>query len=63
LVTYSPCITQVEETVNKIVEHKNLIYYKTVEIIEREWHVKGKKIRPISNALTHSAFLTFSRVV
>jgi tRNA (adenine57-N1/adenine58-N1)-methyltransferase len=58
LVLYLPCITQVEESVSN---NKDFIHMKTIELIEREWHVEGMKVRPKSQGLMHSAFLTFLR--
>jgi tRNA (adenine57-N1/adenine58-N1)-methyltransferase len=58
LVFYAPCITQTQ----KLVENADkFIHIKTIELIEREWHIEGEKIRPKSQGLMHSAFLTFMR--
>ncbi len=58
LVLYLPCITQVEEALNN---SSDFLHLKTLELIEREWHVEGKKVRPKSQGLMHSAFLVFFR--
>lgn len=58
LVAYLPTITQTAQLVN---EAKNFIHIKTVEVLEREWHVEGKKVRPKSQMQGHTAFLTFLR--
>jgi len=58
LALYLPCITQVEEALNN---NSDFLHIKTLELIEREWHVEGKKIRPKSQGLMHSAFLVFCR--
>ena len=34
---------------------------KTVEIIEREWHAEGRKVRPATKDFSHTGFLTFIR--
>jgi len=59
IVAYCPTITQVSEFVNAIDE--DLIHLKTLELIERNWKVKGKAVRPVSAAIGHTAFLTFVR--
>ncbi len=62
LVTYSPSIPQVSDTVEALHGHSGLVYQKTVEILEREWEFSGRKIRPkTQQRIGHSGFLTFAR--
>lgn len=61
IVTYLPSITQVSQFVESLDE--NFTHIKTVEILEREWHVEGKKLRPKSQMQAHTAFLTFIRKI
>ena len=61
LVSYSPTIPQVMDFVDKVRENKNFAYIKTSEIIEREWDVEDRKVRPRSQAIGHSGFITFVR--
>lgn len=61
VVSYSPQITQVSRFVEGINETEGMSYQKTLEIIEREWEVDSKKLRPKFKMLGHTAFLTFSR--
>lgn len=63
LVSYSPCIPQVADFVNEIKNHNEFIHVKTIEIIEREWEVSGRKVRPKSKMMGHSGFLTFIRKI
>jgi tRNA (adenine57-N1/adenine58-N1)-methyltransferase len=58
LVVYAPCITQTKQLVENA---QDFIHIKTIELIEREWHIEGEKVRPKSQGLMHSAFLTFMR--
>jgi len=58
LVTYLPTIIQVSQLVDAA---KNFVHLKTIELLEREWHVEGKKLRPKSQMQGHTAFLTFLR--
>ncbi len=60
LVTYLPTITQVIQAV-KAAENYGLFHFKTIELLEREWHVDGIKVRPKSQMIGHSAFLSFFR--
>ena len=36
-------------------------FIKTIEVAEKEWEVKGRKVRPKSQSIGHSGFLTFAR--
>lgn len=65
LVLYSPTIPQVQDTVNKIEENFNddFVFLKTIENIQRPWEVSGRKVRPMSSYVNHTAFLTFIRKI
>lgn len=59
LVSYSPTIIQSADLVNSI--DKKLIHIKTIEIIERDWEIKGRKVRPKSIGIGHSGFISIFR--
>ena len=61
LVSYSPTIPQVMDLIEEVKKHKELIYLETVEIIERHWEFSERKVRPKSQQIGHSGFLTFVR--
>ncbi len=61
LVSYSPTIPQVMDFVSNLDD--SFIHIKTAEIIEREWEVSKRKVRPKSQAIGHSGFLSFARRV
>jgi len=61
LVSYSPSIPQVMDMVSSIIKREEFIHIKTIEIIEREWEVNERKVRPKSKILGHSGFLSISR--
>jgi len=61
LVSYSPTIPQVMDFVDNFKENKKFAYIKTSEIIERTWEIEGRKVRPRSQAIGHSGFITFVR--
>jgi len=61
LVSYSPSIPQTADFVNGLNKDKDFIHIKTLEIIEREWEVDGRKVRPKSQSIGHSGFLSFAR--
>ncbi|MFH1440408.1 MAG: methyltransferase domain-containing protein [Candidatus Woesearchaeota archaeon] len=69
LVSYSPCIPQVSDFVEKVKVVKNedgsgaLTYINTVELIYREWEMIGRKQRPKTQQLGHSGFISFVRKI
>ena len=63
LVSYSPSVPQVMDFVNAAKKNDGFVYLKTVEIMEREWEVEERRVRPKSKVLGHSGFLSFVRKV
>ncbi len=63
LVSYSPSVPQVADFVNALRNNANFIYLKTIEVIEREWEVDERKVRPNSQGIGHSGFLSFARKI
>jgi len=58
IVAYLPTTVQVQQFVETV---KDGVVEKVVEILEREWYVSGKKVRPMSQMMGHTAFLVFVR--
>ncbi|MBI2656191.1 methyltransferase domain-containing protein [Candidatus Woesearchaeota archaeon] len=63
LVSYSPSVPQVIDFVNAARKNESFVYLKTIEIIEREWEVEERRVRPKSKGIGHSGFLSFARKV
>ncbi len=63
LISYSPTIPQVMDFVNTMSNNPRFIFLKAIEIIERNWEVYGRKVRPKSAGIGHSGFLTFVRKI
>ena len=61
LVSYSPTIVQSSDFVNAINKESDFIHVKTVELMEREWELRDRKVRPKSQQIGHSGFLSFVR--
>lgn len=62
LCAYLPNINQTEKLV-KTASRQGFGLAKTVEIIEREWVVDEKRLRPSHHMYGHTAFLTFMRKI
>lgn len=63
LVNYSPNTTQVQEFVSEVKKFDNLLYAKTIEIIERLWKIDGRIVHPKGTDIGHSGFITFVRKI
>ncbi|MBN1645133.1 methyltransferase domain-containing protein [Candidatus Woesearchaeota archaeon] len=61
LVAYTPTITQVSQFAEELKKSKSFLFEKTTELINRKWIVDGKRLRPDSIEIGHTAFLTFAR--
>ena len=62
IASYSPTIPQASDFVKEAVK-SGLLHLKTIEIIQREWELNERVIRPKSQQIGHSGFLTFVRKV
>jgi tRNA (adenine57-N1/adenine58-N1)-methyltransferase len=62
LVSYSPSITQTQEMVN-MAREKGWVHERTIENIERDWEIHGRIVRPKTQGIGHSGFLSFLRKV
>jgi len=61
LVSYSPSVPQTMDFVNEINKSKNFVHVKTSEIIEREWEIEERKVRPKSRGIGHTGLISFCR--
>lgn len=61
LVSYSPSIVQAIEMANALANREDFLIIKTVEVMEREWEIEGRKVRPKNKTMIHSGFLVFAR--
>ena len=61
LISYSPSVPQVEDFVNAAIKMDDFVVLKTVEIIEREWEVEERRVRPKSKGIGHTGFLSVVR--
>lgn len=63
LVSYSPSVPQAADFVSAVRKNESFVYLKTAEVIEREWEIEDRKVRPKSRGIGHSGFLSFARKV
>lgn len=61
LVSYSPSMIQAIEMANSLANRQDFLTIKTVEVMEREWEIEGRKVRPKNKTMIHSGFLIFAR--
>ncbi|MFA6073769.1 MAG: methyltransferase domain-containing protein [Candidatus Woesearchaeota archaeon] len=61
LVIYAPNINQIHQTIISLTD--DLLHEQTIEVIEREWSVKEKVLRPVTKDFGHTAFLSFVRKI
>jgi tRNA (adenine57-N1/adenine58-N1)-methyltransferase len=63
IVSYSPTIVQSADFVNALSPREDFIHLKTVEVIEREWEIDKRKVRPTSKSIIHSGFISMGRKI
>lgn len=63
LVSYSPTIPQVMDFVKAVTSHKAFLYLRTTELLEREWEIDERRVRPFTQGIGHSGFLSFARKI
>jgi len=63
IVSYSPTIPQVSDFAAEVAKNSSLVHIKTIEIIEREWEFNERVIRPLTQQIGHSGFITFVRKI
>jgi len=61
LIAYTPTIIQASQFVEEIRKNKSFLFDKTIELIQRKWIVDGRRLRPSSAEIGHTAFMTFVR--
>ena len=61
IVSYSTSVPQTADFVNTIRKNNKFIFLKTSELIEREWKIEGRRIRPESEGIGFSGFIIFAR--
>ena len=59
--SYSPSVPQMMDFANAVNKDENFAHVKTSEILEREWEIDGRKVRPRSQQIGHSGFISFAR--
>ena len=60
LVSYLPTIGQVGQ-LREALDAGAFGLAKTIEVLERSWHVEGQSVRPDHRMVAHTAFLTVAR--
>ncbi|RLE46339.1 tRNA (adenine-N1)-methyltransferase [Candidatus Woesearchaeota archaeon] len=63
LASYSPSIIQTRDFVEKLSEQDKMLHIKTIEVMQRNWEVNKRKVRPKSIEIGHSGFITIARKI
>jgi len=63
LVSYSPTTPQLSDFSEESRKHPEFRLIKIIEVSEREWEAKERKVRPKSQSIGHSGFLVFLRKI
>ncbi|MDA1196400.1 MAG: methyltransferase domain-containing protein [Nanoarchaeota archaeon] len=63
LVSYSPTIPQVMDFIEAVHKESSFLHLKTVELVQREWEIIERKVRPKTTQTVHTGFLTFVRKI
>ena len=62
LLSYLPTIGQVAH-LHEALDASAFALARTVEVLERPWHVKGQSVRPDHRMVAHTGFLTHARLL
>jgi tRNA (adenine57-N1/adenine58-N1)-methyltransferase len=62
LVSYLPSIVQVAQ-LREAIDASAFGLARTVEVLERTWHVQGQSVRPDHRMVAHTGFLTSARLL
>jgi tRNA (adenine57-N1/adenine58-N1)-methyltransferase catalytic subunit len=63
IVNYSPTVPQIMDFMTEVNKYKELSHHLTTEIIQRDWEFEDRKVRPKSQMMGHSGFLTIIRKI
>lgn len=62
LVAYNPSVTQVQQ-LRRTLDDGPWALIETIEVMHRNWHVKGASVRPDHRMVAHTGFLTHARLI
>lgn len=62
LVVYLPTIGQVAQ-LREVLDDTSFGLARTIEVLERSWHVQGQSVRPDHRMVGHTGFLTAARLL
>jgi tRNA (adenine57-N1/adenine58-N1)-methyltransferase catalytic subunit len=59
--SYNPSIVQVQRTAEGLREHGGFAALESIEVLYRQWVLRGEAVRPEQQMIGHTGFLTFAR--
>lgn len=63
IVFYSPTVIPMQNFANAINHSEDFILEKNLELIQRNWKVREKSVRPENTLASHTGFLSFARKI
>jgi tRNA (adenine57-N1/adenine58-N1)-methyltransferase len=60
---YVPTVPQVQEVRQAMADSKRFHEAQTLEVLEREWVIEGRSVRPSHRMQAHTGFITVGRLV
>jgi len=61
LAAYLPTVPQVMHLHDELRASRRFVDIETMEILVRDWRFEGRSVRPASQMVGHTGFLTFAR--
>ena len=59
--SYLPTVPQVQQIQQALKDSRRFIERTTFEVMQREWSVEGRSVRPASQMVGHTGFVTTAR--
>lgn len=63
LASYSPTVPQVQQTAAALEDTGRFGHVRTLETMQRDWHVTRESVRPVHHMVGHTGFWTLARKV
>ena len=62
LLSFLPTVLQVHDLVEELRRHRTFEMIETIEVLTRDWEIRGRIIRPDHRMVAHTGFITTARM-